>query len=297
MTIHGSVDSYSQLINNLYTETYMKKIIAIHLISDSTGDTLSAIAKAAFAQFDQIQIKEYIWSLIRTGGQLAKAIEVIRQKPGIVMYTLTEHSLIEILREECSALQIPCMAVLDNIVYSLSQILKISPNPRPGRQHVIDEEYFRKIEAMNFSITHDDGQHAENLDNADIVLVGPSRTSKSPTAMYLAHRGFKTANVPYVSGCALPEILFKMKKPLIVGMSILPGRLVEIRKNRLQSINDHHNEGYVDQERVASEMSEAKKIFASHSWPVIDITRRSVEEISATIIQWYHERRKAAKDA
>jgi regulator of PEP synthase PpsR (kinase-PPPase family) len=272
----------------------MKKIF-LHLISDSTGETLSSIAKAAFAQFDQVQIKEYIWSLIRTQGQLVKVISIIRKKPGIVMYTLTDTSLIEILNEECNELRIPCMAVLDSIVSSLSKILEINPNPQPGKQHVIDDEYFRKIEAMNFSIIHDDGQHVENLGEAEIILVGPSRTSKTPTSMYLAHRGFKTANVPYVSGCMLPDILFKVKKPLIVGMSIMPARLVEIRKNRLISISDHKNIEYIDQEKVTGEMQEAKKIFISNHWPVIDITRRSVEEISATIVQLYQERKRLLK--
>jgi regulator of PEP synthase PpsR (kinase-PPPase family) len=272
----------------------MKKV-TLHLISDSTGETLSSIAKAAFAQFDQIELKEYIWSLIRSPIQLNKVISTLRKKPGIVMYTLTDQQLIETLREECSALQMPCMPVLDNIVYSLSQFLKIKPNPKPGKQHVIDEEYFRKIEAMNFSITHDDGQHIENLGNADIILVGPSRTSKSPTSMYLAHRGFKTANVPFVSGCPLPEILFSAKKPLIVGMSISPIRLVEIRKSRLLSMSDHNNTEYIDQEKVTNEMMEAKKIFTVNHWPIIDITRKSVEEISATIVQLYHERNKGLK--
>jgi regulator of PEP synthase PpsR (kinase-PPPase family) len=268
----------------------MKKII-LHLISDSTGETLSSIAKAAFAQFDQIQIKEYIWSLVRTQGQLIKVISTIKRKPGIVMYTLTDASLVEFLKEECGSLHIPCMAVLDSIVSSLSKILETNPNPKPGKQHVIDDEYFRKIEAMNFSIIHDDGQHVENIGDAEIILVGPSRTSKTPTSMYLAHRGFKTANVPYVIGCPLPDILFKVKKPLIIGLSIMPGRLVELRKNRLLSISDHQNTEYIDQEKVTKEMQEAKKIFAANHWPVIDITRKSVEEISATIIQQYQERK------
>jgi regulator of PEP synthase PpsR (kinase-PPPase family) len=272
----------------------MKKIF-LHLISDSTGETLSSIAKAAFAQFDQIQIKEYIWSLVRTQGQLVKVISTVRKKPGIVMYTLTDSSLVELLREECSALHIPCMAVLDGIINSLSKILEINPNPKPGKQHVIDDEYFRKIEAMNYSIIHDDGQHVEDLGEAEVILVGPSRTSKTPTSMYLAHRGFKAANVPYVTGCPLPDILFKVKKPLIVGLAIMPSRLVELRKNRLISISDHQNTEYIDQEKVAGEMHEAKKIFVANRWPVIDITRKSVEEISATIVQLYQERKSALK--
>ncbi len=272
----------------------MTKVIT-HLISDSTGETLSAISKAVFSQFDKIELKEYIWSLVRTQSQLSKVMTTIKKKPGIIMYTLTDHELIDVLKEECAMLNIPCMAVLDNIVSSLSKFLKVIPNPKPGKQHIIDEEYFRKIEVMNFSITHDDGQHVDNLSCADIILVGPSRTSKSPTSMYLAHRGFKTANVPYISGCQLPDILFKLKKPLIIGMSISPERLVEIRKSRLLSISDHNNTEYVDRDKVTAEMLEAKKIFAVNNWSVIDITRKSIEEISATIVQLYHKKKKKQK--
>lgn len=272
----------------------MKKV-NIHLVSDSTGETLSSIAKAVFSQFDQVEAKEYIWSLIRTKGQLEKILEKIREKRGIVMSTITDKTMTAALLEECKRLEIPCMSVLDSVISNISGILGVAPNPQPGKQYVIDDEYFQKIEAMNFSITHDDGQHAENLDEAEIVLIGPSRTSKSPTSMYLAHRGFKTANVPYVSGCPLPDNIYRLKNPLIVGMSITPARLVEIRKSRLLSISDHKNSEYIDIEKVEKEMLEARRIFAQNRWPVIDITRKSVEEISANIVQLYHDKRKADK--
>lgn len=271
------------------------KNIYVHLVSDSTGETLVSIYKAVFSQFDKISCKEYIWSMVRTRGQIEKTVNSIKEKRGIVMYTLTDNEIISYLREECSHLHVPCMSVLDSIIDRLSKILDITPNPKPGRQYVIDEEYFKKIEAMNFSITHDDGQHTENLDSAEIILVGASRTSKSPTSMYLAHRGFKTANVPYVSGCALPSNLFEIKTPLIVGMTIMPQRLVEIRKSRLLSMSDDQNKDYVNQEYVEKEMQEARRIFAQNNWPVIDITRKSVEEISANIIQLYHERKAKKK--
>lgn len=267
----------------------MAKVINLHLISDSTGETLSAVARAVLSQFSQLKVREYIWSLVRTQGQLSHVMNSINKKPGIIMYTLLDRSLITTLREEASAMQHPCIPILDNVIDFIASVTNTTPTAKPGMQYIIDEEYFRRIEAMNFSIVHDDGQHIDSIEEAEIILVGPSRTSKSPTSMYLAHRGFKTANIPYVSGCALPEILFRLKNTLIVGLAINPSRLVEIRETRLKTMSDYNNKSYIDLEKVSSEMTEVKRIFLRHNWPVIDITRKSVEETSATIVQLYYE--------
>jgi [pyruvate, water dikinase]-phosphate phosphotransferase / [pyruvate, water dikinase] kinase len=262
----------------------------LHLVSDSTGETVSSVARAATVQFDDIEPRDHIWSLVRTRGQLDKVIAGIRANPGVVMYTLVDKNLRDILKAECLKLSLPCIPVLAQIIAELTTYLGIESSSLPGRQHELDEKYFSRVEAINFTLTHDDGQATWDLQEADIILVGVSRTSKSPTCVYLAHRGFKAANIPFVNGCPLPPELETLKKPLIVGLTISTDRLVQIRKTRLQSLKQDEDTNYVDMEKVEQEILDSRRLFAKNKWPVIDVTRRSVEETAATIIQHFHDR-------
>ncbi len=263
----------------------------LHLVSDSTGETVSSVARAALAQFETIDVEEHSWSLIRTKGQVDKVLEGIRRKPGFVMYTMADKTLRRYFKDGCAKMDIPCTSVLSKTIYDLSNFLDMKANTKqPGRQHELDEEYFSRVEAINFSLAHDDGQSVWDLEEAEIVLVGVSRTSKSPTSMYLAFRGYRAANVPYVPNVPLPEIIFRLKKPLIIGLTISAEVLIQIRRNRLLSLNSTDETTYTDMEVVKEELLEARKLFTKHNWPVIDVSRRSVEETSANIIQHYQKK-------
>ena len=262
----------------------------LHLVSDSTGETVSSVARAAIVQFDDVEPIEHIWSLVRTKGQLDKVLAGISANPGVVMYTLVDKNLRDVLKAECLKSSLPCIPVLAQITAELSTYLGIESSAMPGRQHELDEKYFSRVEAVNFTLAHDDGQATWDLKEADIILIGMSRTSKSPTCVYLAHRGFKAANIPYVGGCPLPPEIEELKKPLIVGLTISADRLIQIRKTRLQSLKQEEDTNYVDTEKVEQEIQEARRLFQKNKWPVIDVTRRSVEETAATIIQYFHER-------
>jgi [pyruvate, water dikinase]-phosphate phosphotransferase / [pyruvate, water dikinase] kinase len=269
----------------------MRNDICIHLISDSTGETVSAVARAAMAQFGAVKIDERSYTLIRSLPQLTKALDIIRAEPGPVMYTLVKKDMRSAVREFCETHQLPCISVLGNAITQLSAYVGIPTAAEPGRQHGLDESYFARVEAINFALSHDDGQNTWNLDAANIILVGPSRTSKSPTCVYLANKGLRVANVPFVKDCVLPETLFSAKKPLIVGLTIDVERLFTIRESRLATLGQHDASNYVDKEAIAEEVLASKRLFAKHRWPVIDVTRRSVEETAAHIIQLYQRRK------
>lgn len=266
------------------------KQFELHLVSDSTGETVSSVARAATVQFDDIEPREHIWSLVRTKGQLDKVIAGIKANPGVVMYTLVDKDLRDELKAECLKLGVPCIPVLAQIIAELTTYLGIESSQLPGRQHELDEKYFSRVDAVNYTLAHDDGQMTWELQEADIIIIGVSRTSKSPTCMYLAHRGYKAANIPFVSGCPLPPDLDKLTKPLIVGLTISTDRLIQIRKTRLQSLKQEEDTNYVDLEKVEAEILESRKLYSKHKWPVIDVTRRSVEETAAQIIQHFHDR-------
>ncbi len=263
----------------------MKKF-NIHLVSDSTGETVSSVARAALVQFDDLEPEEFIWTLVRSKPQMDKVIEAIGENPGAVMYTLVDNGLRDMLKMECAKRGLPCIAVLANVVTELSSYLGLETHALPGKQHELNEDYFSRVDAINYALAHDDGQAHWELEDADIVLVGVSRTSKSPTCMYLAYKGFKTANIPFVLDCPLPPSLEQIKKPLVVGLTINPERLQQIRKTRLQSINHEHDTNYIDIDYMKREIAESRKLFQKHQWPVIDVTKRSVEETAATIIQY-----------
>lgn len=267
----------------------MRKI-NLHLISDSTGETVCSVARACIVQFEGIEPEEFVWTMIRTRSQLEKVLKEIEKLPGVIMYTVVDPTLRDALKDFCNRMNIPCIPVLSRAIADLSAYLNMQASPQPGKQHSLTDDYFSRVEAINFAIAHDDGQATWDLDESDIVLVGVSRTSKSPTCMYLAYRGYRTSNIPFVINCPLPDILFSLKKTLIVGLTISPERLVQIRKTRLIAMNDEGNTDYVDIEKVSEEIIEARKLYLRNNWPIIDVTRKSVEETAANVIQIYQER-------
>ena len=269
-----------------------KRIINLHLISDSTGETLSSVSRAVMSQFEDIEANEFIWPLTRTKSQIEKAKESIKLNPGIVMYTILEDKLIEDLRSYCNEMKIPCISVLSRIISEFSNYLGSNISNSIGRQHILDAEYFSKVEAINYTITHDDGQSHWDLYDADIVIIGVSRTSKSPTSVYLSFRGYKTANVPFVSMLTVPSSLSELKKPLIVGLTIHPEKLMKIRETRLNHLGQDLPIIYTDIDAIKYEIAESRKLYAKLQCPIIDVTQRSVEETAAKIIQLLQEHKK-----
>ena len=263
----------------------------LHLLSDSTGETLEAIAKAAMALFDDVEPMKHFWPMVRSEGHLQRIMGDIGKNPGLVLFTLANNDLRGKLEELCRAQGLPAIAPLDEVTDMLSSMLGQAKLTRPGRQHVLDAAYFARVDAIQFTIAHDDGIGWENWEEADILLAGVSRTSKTPTSIYLANRGYKTANIPIVVESPPPELLYRLENPLVVGLVTSVERLIQIRRNRLLSLNQSPETDYVDQEKVASELAYARRMFADNDWPVIDMTRRSIEEAAAAIINLCNERR------
>lgn len=272
----------------------------LHLVSDATGETIHSVARACLAQFEGVEPTEHNWSLIRTTGQIEKLLAELEKTPGVVMFTLVNDKLRNALLEGCRKLQIPCIAVLDPVLASLGNFLGVKARGLPGRQHIMDAEYFGRIDAMTFALHHDDGQSVQTLKDAEIILAGVSRTSKTPTCIYLANRGIKAANIPIVPGVPVPPELMqftnKTGEPFVIGLTKDPARLVQVRRNRLQLLSQDPETDYVDPEAVREEVAAARKLFAKHNWPVIDVTRRSIEESAASILQLYERRGMADGD-
>lgn len=269
----------------------------LHMISDATGETLIAVARAAAAQYEEVQAIEHVHSMVRTVKRLDRIIAELEEAPGIVLYTLVNRELGEKLEAACRDLGIPCASVLEPVLQLLQSYLGATSGRRIGAQHVLDAEYFQRIDALNFTLIHDDGQLAGSLEHADVVLVGISRTSKTPTSIYLANRGIKTANIPIVQGIDLPPQLEMLKDPLVVGLIASPERILQLRENRILSLNAASPDlAYVDKASIAQEIAFTRKLCARHSWPIIDVTRRSIEEVAAAILalrQDDKERKKA----
>jgi regulator of PEP synthase PpsR (kinase-PPPase family) len=264
----------------------------VHLVSDSTGETLNAMAKAVVARFDGVIPIEHIYALVRSDRQMERVLEEIAAAPGVVLHTLVDRDLREQLEEGCRRLDMPQIAALDPLETVLSRYLGAALAPRVGAQHALSSEYFDRIAALDFAMAHDDGQGAtEQLEAADVVLCGVSRTSKTPTCIYLAHRGIRAANVPLVPGQEDGERLVGLKNPLVIGLTVSPDRLVQIRRNRLDGLNANHATAYIDHDAVREETVKARRAFERRGWPVIDVTRRSVEETAAAIINVLNERR------
>jgi regulator of PEP synthase PpsR (kinase-PPPase family) len=256
----------------------------IHLVSDSTGETLNAMARAVCARFTDILPIEHIYALVRSIRQLDRALEEIAGAPGVVMHTIIDPNLRSALEEGCRKLDMPCIAALDPVVSAMSRYLGAKISTRVGAQHALNNDYFDRIEALDYAIAHDDGQGGQDLTQADVILVGVSRTSKTPTCIYLAHRGVRAANVPLVPGRPPPEQLFELKNTLIVGLMTTPERLIQIRRNRLLSLKENRESDYIDTDSVRAEIIAARRLFEKNGWPIIDVTRRSVEETAAAII-------------
>jgi regulator of PEP synthase PpsR (kinase-PPPase family) len=257
----------------------------LHLVSDATGETLINVGRAAAAQYKHTHALEHIHSLVRTQAQLERALREIEQAPGIVLYTLVDAGIAARLEEGCRTFGVPCVSVLEPVLSAFQSYLGTRSAGRVGAQHVLDADYFRRIDALNFSLAHDDGQHFEGIDEADVILVGVSRTSKTPTSIYLANRGIKTANLPLVPGAPVPDALLRTKSPLVIGLVASPDRIVQVRQHRVLTMkSDELTDSYVDRATVTEEIAWSRKLCARQGWPVIDVTRRSIEETAAAVI-------------
>jgi len=258
----------------------------LHLVSDSTGDTVHAVARACLVQFEGAEAIEHFWSMVRTKTQMERVVHGVSINPGVVLFTLVDDELRAPLVDGCRKLQVPVIPVLEPVIGALAAHLGLPSRGLPGQQHLLDFQYFQRIDAMTFALNHDDGQSVHSLNEADVILVGVSRTSKTPTCMYLANRGMKAANVPVVPGVQLPPELFTADRPLIVGLTGDTERLVQVRENRLTQLQHHdHQTDYTDVDAVREEVLRARRLFAEHKWPVIDVTRRSIEETAAAILK------------
>ena len=257
----------------------------LHLISDATGETLLAAGRAASAQYKDARAIEHIYPLVRTEKQLMKVFEEIEEEPGIILYTVVEQSLARKIDERCASMGLPCVSVLEPVLTVFQSYLGTPAGRRVGAQHVLDAEYFRRIDALNFTMEHDDGQLPLNMDDADIVLIGISRTSKTPTSIYLANRGIKTANIPIVLGVPVPESLVDAKRPLVVGLIATAERISQVRQSRTLGVtNDYEPNDYIDRATINEELAYARQICTRHGWPMIDVSRRSIEETAAAIV-------------
>lgn len=284
--IHRLIDRRQQVLNKAYFHLY--------LVSDSTGETLIAVSRAAAAQYQGVSSIEHVYPMTRNETQLDRIIKSLEEAPGIVLYTLVEPTLAQKLETACQEFGCPCLSVLDPVLNMFQAYLGQTSTHRPGAQHVLNGEYFKRIDALNYTMIHDDGQLGTDLEAADIVLVGISRTSKTPTSIYLANRGYKTANYPLVPGVPVPAILEAVKTPLVVGLVASPERIVQIRQNRMLTLNATDHSSYVDKHSVTEEINHSRKLCAKNNWPMIDVTRRSIEETAAAILDLYREHRKKA---
>ena len=262
----------------------------LHLVSDATGETINSVARAAISQFEDIEVVEHFWSLVRGKRQIENVIAAIEADPGVVVYTLVDSGLRKTLETGCRRLNVPAVPVLEPVIAALSTHLGIESHGEPGRQHSLDAEYFDRIDAMHFVLTHDDGQSLHNLGAADVVLLGVSRTSKTPTCFYLANRGIKAANVPLVPGVPIAPEVESLNNTVVIGLTTTPERLIEVRRNRLRSMNHDQETDYVDLAMVREEVLAARRLFAKHKWPIIEVTRRSIEEVAAEILQYIAHR-------
>ena len=265
----------------------------LHMVSDSTGETLITVARAVTAQYANVTAVEHVYPLVRSQKQLDRVLVEIEEAPGIVLFTLLEKELVDRLEAKCKEINIPSLSIIGPVMQLFHAYLGAATTGRVGAQHTLNAEYFKRIDALNYTMMHDDGQHVEGLEDADVVLVGVSRTSKTPTSIYLANRGIRTANVPLVPGVPIPPQLEALKKPLVVSLHATPERLIQIRQNRLLSIGAHSaNDIYTDRDSVTDEVASARRLCAKHGWAMLDVSRRSIEETAAAIIKLYADRQR-----
>lgn len=278
-------------------EIYVSDNFHLHLVSDSTGETTQGVVRACLAQFKGVQVVQHLWPMIRNARELKTVLSGIRENPGAVLFTLVNENTRQALQQECVTHNLPCISVIDPVIEGLGQYFHQEKSGRPGGQHMLDAEYFNRIEALNFVMGHDDGQSTWTLDDADIVLVGVSRTSKTPTSIYLANQwGIKSANVPIVPNLPLPAEVFDLTGPFCIGLTASPDRLVQIRRNRLLMLRQEEETDYVDPDTVKREIADARKLFSRQGWPVIDVTRRSIEETASEIYKLYSQHRESSDE-
>jgi [pyruvate, water dikinase]-phosphate phosphotransferase / [pyruvate, water dikinase] kinase len=303
-SVEKSRDKVSRLVTSTMqrekTESYQQmahvspSYFHLHLVSDATGETLTTIAKAAAVQYAQMRPIEHVHPLVRTQRQLDRVLQEVASAPGIVLYTVVQPELTTVLERRCRELKVPCLHVLEPVMKVFESYLGQPQTPIIAGQHVLDAEYFQRIDALNFAMAHDDGRLPQDLNEADIIILGISRTSKTPTSIYLAQRGYKVANVPLVPGIDPPASLAQPHRAFVVGLIASAERIADVRRNRVHLLADRELDDYVDRGSIASELNQSRKLFQKHHWPIIDVTRRSVEETAATIVQLFNERR--AKD-
>ena len=265
----------------------------IYLISDSTGETIDRIFLAIKAQFQDFQYEDHQYSCTRTENQIKKILELAeKHQHPMILYTIVDSQLANFLENSSKKLNIPCFGVLGKLIENFSQIIKRTATHIPSAQYTLNDEYYKKIEAIQFTMDHDDGNSLDDIEKSDIILLGVSRTSKTPTAIYLANRGFKTTNIPLVNENSIPDFLKKNpSERCIIGLTLEPRRLAEVRKNRISSLKENHSIDYTNQQKVELEIENAKKTFKKYQWPVVDVTRKSVEETAASIIKIYEIKR------
>ena len=267
----------------------MKKIYQIYLISDSTGETLDRIFTAIKAQFKNIEYKIHTYSFTRTENQIFRILsDAEKEDNSIILYSIVDSNLAKYLANISSEKKIPCFGILGDLILSFSKLLNQKASHEPSGQYALNDEYYKRIEAIQFTMNHDDGNLINDIKKSDIILLGVSRTSKTPTAIYLANKGFKTSNIPLVNQNSIPKILKDNPKlSCVVGLSTEPERLVDLRKNRMNSLKETENKSYTDLDKIKKEVDEAKNTFRKYMWPVIDVTRKSVEETAASVIKIY----------
>ena len=264
----------------------MKNTHQVYLISDSTGETLDRIFMALKAQFNNFDYDLSQFSFTRTENQISTILDnAKKQESPIILYTVVNSKLAKFLAEEANKKNIPCFGVLGDLILNFSKILNQKATHQPSAQHVLDEDYYKRIEAIQFTINHDDGNNTENILESDIILIGVSRTSKTPTSIYLANKGLKTSNIPLVNDMSIPNDIVKSKTTCVIGLTTEAERLYDIRRNRLNSLKENESSDYTNLEKIRCEVEQSKKIFKKNNWPTIDVTRKSVEEAAASIIK------------
>ena len=265
----------------------------LHLVSDSTGETLITVARAVAAQYANVTPVEHVYPLVRSQKQLDRVLTEIEEAPGIVLFTLLEKDLVGRLEAKCQEINSPSLSIIGPVMQLFAAYLGAATTGRVGAQHTLNADYFKRIDALNYTMMHDDGQHTEGLEDADVVLVGVSRTSKTPTSIYLANRGVRTANVPLVPGIPLPQQLETLRKPLVVSLHATPERLIQVRQNRMLSMGaDNAGDDYIDRQSVTEEVTFARKLSAKHGWALLDVTRRSIEETAAAVMKLLADRQR-----
>lgn len=284
-----------------HSSEHSKRKFHLHLVSDASGTTLLGLARACLAQFEDIEPVQKFWPLVRTQRQLDRVIAKIEQNPGPVIFTMVDKKMRRRLQDRCDELHIPCVAVLDPIIRSLSSYLGVNAMGVPGLQHTMDDAYFKRVAAIDFAMRHDDGKDLTDLNEAEVILVGVSRTSKTPTSVFLARRGIKAANIPLVPGVDVPPEKFELNTPFYVGLTASPERLMQIRRTRLKAVNDKdkarfEENTYLDHDKIEEEVRKARRLFSKYGWPVIDVTKRSIEETSAEILALYQHHMERSKN-